>query len=151
MSMLKAAFAGNPKAVSLHFDKLLMQLLKLLTCPIAAESLEKLYFKFREACFEDSFDLGRDIAVMTVRLENPRIDLPNEWITNDMNEIIESILLNIHKLLIYRHTDEHKNTSNTLFSAPSFTYIYIRVFKTSVCDKFRSEQRRIVVDWYSID
>ncbi|XP_069969048.1 LOW QUALITY PROTEIN: stalled ribosome sensor GCN1-like [Bactrocera oleae] len=136
MSMLKAAFAGNPKAVSLHFDKLLMQLLKLLTCPIAAESLEKLYFKFREACFEDSFDLGRDIAVMTVRLENPRIDLPNEWITNDMNEIIESILLNIHKLLIYRHTDEHKNTSNTLFSAPSFTTYTFEFLKRAFATNF---------------
>ncbi|XP_049305778.1 eIF-2-alpha kinase activator GCN1 isoform X1 [Bactrocera dorsalis] len=124
ISMLEAAFAGNPKAVSLHFHKLLMQLLKLLSCPIAGESLAKLYFKLREACFEDSFELGRDIAIMTLRLENPRLDLPNEWITNDMNEIIKSILFNINKILLHRHTDEGENASNTPFSAPTFTYTF---------------------------
>ncbi|XP_050338070.1 eIF-2-alpha kinase activator GCN1 [Bactrocera neohumeralis] len=124
ISMLEAAFAGNPKAVSLHFHKLLMQLLKLLSCPIAGESLAKLYFKLREACFEDSFELGRNIALMTLRLENPRLDLPNEWITNDMNEIIKSILFNINKILLHHHTDDSENASNPLFSAPSFTYTF---------------------------
>ncbi|XP_011194571.1 eIF-2-alpha kinase activator GCN1 [Zeugodacus cucurbitae] len=124
ISMLEAAFAGNPKAVSLHFHELLMQLLQLLACPIAAESVAKLYFKLREACFEDCFDLGKDIAIITLRLENPRLELPNEWITNDVNEVIKSILLNIHKLIIYRQTDGNENASTTLFNAPSFTYIF---------------------------
>ncbi|XP_053962827.1 eIF-2-alpha kinase activator GCN1 isoform X1 [Anastrepha ludens] len=120
-TMLEAVYSGNPKAVSLHYHELLNQILKLLKCPLAAETLTKLYFKLREVCFEDNFELGENLAVATIQLENPDCVLPKEWAVKDMNENTVSTLLDLHSRIV-SHEDD--SSSITYFDAPSFSYTF---------------------------
>uniref|UniRef100_W8CCK9 Translational activator GCN1 n=1 Tax=Ceratitis capitata TaxID=7213 RepID=W8CCK9_CERCA len=144
IAWLESACLGNPKAVSLYFNELLSQVLSTLKCPLS-EPLAKLYYKMRETCFEDSFDLGKDLAIMTIRLEKPVFALPKEWDANDIDECVIKVLLNLQKYILNHRTDMNKDESHYILNAPSFAYIFEFLKRALVLNSITKNEDYILI------
>lgn len=128
ISLLKAAYNGSPKQVSLHFSKLLNSLLRVMQSPLAAAPLTELYFFLRTSSFEgEKIDLGTRLAITTIRLTKPRCDLKEEWTTQEINDAIVDTLLMLHKLTVAQVSDNaesNQDDQDFLLSASAFSYAF---------------------------
>ncbi|XP_073812308.1 lethal (3) 80Fj [Musca autumnalis] len=123
VKMLDAAFIGNTDHFTLHFPSLLNSILVAMKSPLAAERLVQLYINFHNACFENA-TLGKQVAVTTVRLQNPHCDLNNDWLIINLDDAVVSTLTELKKYII--------DTGNNLMS-PAFTYAFEFLRRSLFC------------------
>jgi hypothetical protein len=123
---LTAAARGNPQQLSLHFATLLPAILKMLSSPLAAAQLSKLYYDLREITFEARLnELGRSLAITTIRLYEPHCDLAEEWLKVDLNEAVVDTLVKLYNLTITKwQEDEEQRDYLFLLTAPAFSFAF---------------------------
>jgi hypothetical protein len=73
----------------------------MLSSPLAAAQLSKLYYDLREIAFEARLhELGRALAIATIRLHEPHCDLFEEWLKVDLNEMVVDTVVKLYSLTI---------------------------------------------------
>lgn len=94
VSLIKGVLNGNPSQLQLHFSQLLPCILQVVRSPLAAESLTKLYYDLRTACFasDELSELGNSLAITTLRLHEPHCDLNEEWTKLELDAQIKSTI-----------------------------------------------------------
>lgn len=129
VSLIDGARNGNPDQVSLYFHQLLPCILSVLKSPLAATALTKLYFDLRTSCFHDNLDdLGKQLAIATLRLNEPHCDLSEEWTTESITEQVKNVLHLFFTETINESTYESNELEPTdedeikLLTAPAFSY-----------------------------
>ncbi|XP_058447618.1 stalled ribosome sensor GCN1 [Malaya genurostris] len=127
ISQIEGAIKGTPRHLSLFFPTLLPAILRVFSSPLAAPSMVKLYLRLMDTCFcGDLTEVGRDLAVATVRLSKPHCDLEESWCTANLVELVSDILVSLYDETIDKynvHIDEEK-AKNYLLNAPAFSYTF---------------------------
>lgn len=134
VSLINGARNGNPNQLSLHFAQLLPAILQVVKSPLAAIPLTNLYYDLQTACFHDNLsDLGTQLAIVTLRLHEPRCDLHEDWLAENILEQVKNVLQVLAIETINEKTaDENDddepsfepNESVILLTAPAFAYAF---------------------------
>lgn len=122
VSLLRGVLNGNRAQLQLYFSELLPRILQLLKSPLAAESLSKLYYELRLCCtnYEGYKELIDDIAITTIRLNEPHCDLNEEWTKTPLDKQIVHTLAEISAQTLR----EGEAESSHLFTAPAFCFAF---------------------------
>ncbi|XP_055638459.1 eIF-2-alpha kinase activator GCN1 [Toxorhynchites rutilus septentrionalis] len=129
VSQIEGAAKGTPRQLSLFFPTLLPAILRVFSSPLAAPSMVKLYLRLKDICFPSGGDLaeiGRDVAIATIRLSKPHCDLEESWCTSNLLELVSDILVSIYDETIdkYNVHIEEDGAKNYLLNAPAFSYCF---------------------------
>ena len=131
VSQIEGSIRGNSKHFSLFFSSLLPSILRVFKSPLAASTLTKIYFSLEAAVFKDFQDIGKKIAVATIRMHKPRCDLPEDWTRDELSELAPQLLISLQSLISSQETstqndnEEEKETHKTnVLKAPSFCYAF---------------------------
>lgn len=117
VSLVKGVLNGNPSQLQLYFAQLLPCILQVVKSPLAAESLTKLYYDLRTACFAPDEELGNLLATTTLRLHEPHCDLNESW---TKLEVSEQLSVTIQLFATVTLTEDE----NVLLTAPAFCYAF---------------------------
>lgn len=119
VSLIKGVLNGNPSQLQLHFAQLLPCILQVVKSPLAAESLTKLYYDLRVACFASNelSELGDGLAITTLRLHEPHCDLNAAWTKLEVNAQITATIQ-----LMAKTTLGEDDTN--LLTSPAFCYAF---------------------------
>ncbi|KAH8417300.1 hypothetical protein KR222_008388, partial [Zaprionus bogoriensis] len=115
ISLFKASCTGNEKYIALHFHTLLDDVLRATHSPLSAEPLTDLFYYLSKLCFKNQTELGRAIAIATIRLQKPSCNLKEEWVAQNLNESIMDIMLNLNNQILLK---------SNLLDKPSFSYAF---------------------------
>ncbi|XP_053680198.1 eIF-2-alpha kinase activator GCN1 [Anopheles nili] len=127
ISQIEGAAKGTPKQLPLFFPALLPSILRVFSSPLAAPAMVKLYFRLKDICFgEQRVELGRDIAIATIRMSKPHCDLEESWCTTNMLELTSDILVSLYDETIdmYNVHREEDASKHYLLDAPAFSYTF---------------------------
>nr|XP_040228816.2 eIF-2-alpha kinase activator GCN1 [Anopheles coluzzii] len=127
ISQIEGAAKGTPKQLPLFFPALLPSVLRVFSSPLAAPAMVKLYFRLKDICFgEERAELGRDIAIATIRLSKPHCDLEESWCTANLVELVSDILVALYDETIdmYNVHREEEGSKRYLLDAPAFSYTF---------------------------
>lgn len=127
ISQIEGAAKGTPCQLSLFFPTLLPAILRVFSSPLAAPSMVKLYLRLMETCFDDELaEVGKDVAIATIRLSKPHCDLEESWCTANLVELISDILVSMYDETIdkYNVHIEEDNAKSYLLNAPAFSYSF---------------------------
>jgi hypothetical protein len=130
ISQIEACLAGNSMHVSLHYKVLLPVILEGLRSPLLAQPMSELFLQLGSKQIS-SDNLGKSIALATIRLLKPKYSMPEEWSKSELNEIVSEIL--VEKLQKCEDEDEDEencdengdfDSKEVLFNAPTFAFIF---------------------------
>lgn len=142
VSQIEGSIKGNSKFFSLYYSSLLPAVLRVFKSTLAAAALTKLYFSLRTTVFEgEQAELGKKMALATIRMHKPRCDLPDEWIDDDLKNIVPELVASIQGLVASRpslHDDEDDETNN--LNAPEFSYVFQFVKQALVSHFLNAEE-----------
>lgn len=144
ISQIEGSISGNSKHFSLWFSSLLPAVLRVVKSPLAAATLTKLYLSLRVAVFNgEHAELGKKIALATIRMHKPRCDLPEDWITGGLKEIIPELLVTLQSIVDDKNsTNDGEEKSNAL-SAPAFSYVF-EFLKQAFISNYVSEDEILI-------
>lgn len=158
ISQIEGSTKGNSMHFSLYFSSLLPAIIRVFKSPLAAPALTKLYFSLRSTVFDgDRADLGRKLALSTIRMHKPRCDLPEEWTSFNLKETIPELLVTLQSIVASRDNsveteddDEgiEKDESEP-FNAPAFAYVFEFMKQALVSSNISSDELLIGIDLIS--
>ncbi|XP_052855214.1 eIF-2-alpha kinase activator GCN1 isoform X1 [Drosophila gunungcola] len=111
--LLKASCSGNGEEIAQNFYTILDDILKASKSPLSAEVLTNLYLFLHNLCFTFHPKLGREIAVATIKLQNPSCILKEEYDILDINKAVENIIFDLDKIV-----------KSNLLDSPSFSFAF---------------------------
>ncbi|XP_041673562.1 eIF-2-alpha kinase activator GCN1 isoform X1 [Drosophila eugracilis] len=113
ISLLKAACSGNGEQIAQHFHTLLNDILQASKSPLCAELLKNLYIFLHTLCFTFHPNLGRKIAVATIKLQNPSCILEEEYETLNIKKVINDVIFDLENCI-----------KSNLLDSSSFSYAF---------------------------
>ncbi|KAH8275070.1 hypothetical protein KR018_005723 [Drosophila ironensis] len=113
IALLKAACTGSKIHMALYLHDLLNDILKACNSPLCAEVLTDLYIFLHSVCFSFDPELGRAIALATIKLQTPSGLLKDEIINLDIQLAIENIMFHLEKSI-----------KNNVLDSASFSYTF---------------------------
>lgn len=134
-SQIEGSTKGNSAQFSMYFSSLLPAILRVFKSPLAASTLTQMFYSLRSAVFEgDRADLGKKIALATIRMHKPRCDIPDEWVTADLSTLVPELILSLQSCVGVNgsmengesedeHEEEDEKTTE-MFNAPAFAYVF---------------------------
>lgn len=153
--LIKSAAKGNRDILSQHFDDLLQPILDLFHNPLAAPILVKLYYTLRESSFPPSNPklaaLGTSLAQTTIRLYGPHCDLPAEWTSDELSEVVVPHLVMLIEYISSVSSDggddeddDDDDEKKELLKAPAFCYMFM-FLKKALLQKSVNENEELMV------
>lgn len=156
ISQIEGSIKGNSMHISLYFSSLLPAVLRVFKSPLAASALTKLYFSLKAAVFTgERAELGRKIALATIRMHKPRCDLPEEWTSGELSEIVPELLVSIQNLFASKENsmemngDEVDERTAEALNAPTFSYIFEFLKQALVSNFISGDELLIGIDLIS--
>lgn len=145
ISQIEGSLKGNASHLSMYFSTLLPAILKVFKSTLAASALTKLYFSLRSAVFSgDQAELGKKIALSTIRLHKPKCDLPEAWTTTELKEVIPELLMILQSLTASTASeDEDEDDISHAFNAPTFAYAF-EFLKQALASNFASGDELLI-------
>lgn len=123
ISQVQACLDGSDVHLSLHYKKLLPVILEGLRSPLLALPMANLYLLLGSN--QTSDNLGRNIALSTIRMYKPKCVLPEEWSKNELSTIVSDILNNDLNISEDSDDEEEENDpKDFIFTAPTFVFIF---------------------------
>ncbi|CRL07624.1 CLUMA_CG020589, isoform A [Clunio marinus] len=117
ISQIEGSVKGNSRHFALFFSSLLPAILRVFKSPLAASCLIKLYHSLRVAVFNNELsEIGKKIALATIRMHKPRCDLPEDWSSGELKENVAEIFVTLQSIF----TSDDDET----FGAPTFCYLF---------------------------
>lgn len=125
VSQIEGSINGNSKHFSLWFSSLLPAVLRVVKSPLAASTLTNLYLSLRVAVFSgEQSELGKKIALATIRMHKPRCDLPEDWTSGDLKDLVPELLVTLQSLVDEKVASNHDEERSNALSAPAFSFIF---------------------------
>ncbi|XP_053693190.1 eIF-2-alpha kinase activator GCN1 [Sabethes cyaneus] len=127
ISQIEGAAKGTPGQLSLFFPTLLPAILRVFASPLAAPAMVKLYLRLMETCFDgDLVEVGRDLAIATIRLSKPHCDLEESWCSANILELVSDILVALYDETIDKYNVHigEDDAKSYLLNAPAFSYTF---------------------------
>lgn len=123
ISQIEACLDGNRTQLSLHFKELLPVILDGLRSPLLALSMANLYLLLGSNQIEGG--LGKNLAILTIRMWKPKCDMPDEWTKGELAEIVPDII-NTHLNTSEDSDveDDEEIEPKEEYSAPCFVLIF---------------------------
>lgn len=149
ISQIEGSIKGNSMHFSLYFSSLLPAILRVFKSPLAASALTKLYFSLRVAVFAgDRADLGRKIALSTIRMHKPRCDLPEDWTSAELSELVPELLVTLQSIVVIPRTsqedsDDDEDDEVNPLNAPAFAYAF-ELLKQALVSSHISEEELLI-------
>ncbi|KAL9698248.1 hypothetical protein quinque_001689 [Culex quinquefasciatus] len=149
ISQIEGAIKGTPRQLSLFFPTLLPAILRVFSSPLAAPSMVKLYLRLMDTCFgvESGLgEIGRDVAIATIRLSKPHCDLEESWCTANLVELISDILVSVYDETIdkYNVHIEEDGSKNYLLNAPAFSYTFEFLKRALVLNEAEKDESMLI-------
>ncbi|KAK7073636.1 eIF-2-alpha kinase activator GCN1 [Halocaridina rubra] len=124
VSLLEAAVVGNVEALSPYFTELIPILTWALTSSIVSQQMCNIFVSLRSAVFDVDDDVfAHTLARTTIRLCEPALSIPQDWIGESVEHAAIRTLKLLHTLTVpdksSRDEDEEK-----YFCAPGFVYCF---------------------------
>lgn len=154
-SQIEGSIRGNSKHFSLYFSTLLPAILRVFKSPLAAPALTKLYFSLKATVFDgDRADLGKKIAIVTIRMHKPRCDLPEDWTSLELKALIPELLLTLQSIVdsskenstVNGDMEEDDTTETSAFNAPTFSYVFEFLKQSMVSNHISGDELLIGID-----
>jgi hypothetical protein len=146
VSLIEGALKGNSAHLSLQFSTLLPSILKVLRSPLAASALSKLYVSLRTAVFtNETSELGRKIALSTIKIHKPHCDLPEEYSNIELSEIVPELILALKNLAANDDNEDDEDSYKLFipFNAPAFCYVF-EFLRQALSSKYISEDELLI-------
>ncbi|XP_055603671.1 eIF-2-alpha kinase activator GCN1 [Uranotaenia lowii] len=148
VSQIEGAAKGTPRQLSLFFPTLLPAILRVFSSPLAAPSMVQLYLRLKDTCFTggELAEVGRDLAIATIRLSKPHCDLEESWCTANLFELVGDILVTLYDETIDKfvvHIEE-EGSKNYLLTAPAFSYCFEMLKRALVMPESAKDESMLI-------
>ncbi len=137
-SMLRAALDSVPSILSNHLTKLIPEILRALSSPVAAPLLQPIWIDLRKVVFPAPIDLmAESIAHVTLRLVKPQCDLDPAWEMEPIDAASRRILAQLQR-----------SSAKEPLDAPTFTYVF--PFVRGTLKTLSSKEENLATQVYQI-
>lgn len=148
-SQLEGAIKGNAEQLSLYFSALLPAILRVFKSPLAASCTSNLYFRLRDTCFLGSqHELGRKVALATIRLHKPHCDLPEQWMGEKLEDIISEAFILMQSIVSKQKNFE--DDEEISLNAPAFSFIFQFLKAASNSQFMSAEETLLAIDLIAV-
>ncbi|KAG7170707.1 eIF-2-alpha kinase activator GCN1-like 1 [Homarus americanus] len=124
VSLLEAAVVGNVEELSPHFTTLIPLLTWALSSTLIAPQMCNLYVSLRSAVFDSEDEVyAHTLARTTVRVCEPAMKLPEDWLGEPLDDAVLRTLKMIHTATVPKKSAQDDDEEK-YYCAPGFVYCF---------------------------